>query len=111
MVIVDDEQDICILLSRKLQKKGYDASYAVTLSEGIELFRTQSPHYLILDHNLPDGYGLDNMDKFKNINPKVKIIVISALGQLEERAYQAGADLFMHKPLSFKNIEDFLIKN
>jgi DNA-binding response OmpR family regulator len=108
VLIVDDEPDICILLSRKLQRKGFDAAYALSLNEGIERFEEIKPGYLILDHNLPDGLGLDNLERFRTANPKVKIIVISAMGHLREKAHQAGADLFMSKPLSFKDIEEYI---
>ena len=108
VLIVDDEPDICILLSRKLQRKGFDASYALSLNEGLERFNETKPSYLLLDHNLPDGYGLDNLDRFRDANPNVKIIVISAMGHLREQAHKAGADLFMSKPLSFKDIEEYI---
>lgn len=108
VLIVDDEPDICILLSRKLQRKGFQTSYALSLHEGLERFREHKPGYLILDHNLPDGLGLDNLDKFRELDGNVKIIVISAMGHLRERADLAGADMFMSKPLSFKDIEDFI---
>ena len=108
VLIVDDEPDICILLSRKLQRKGFDAAYAMSLHEGFEKFEDTKPGFLILDHNLPDGLGLDNLDRFRATNPEVKIIVISAMGHLRDRASEAGADMFMSKPLTFKDIEDFI---
>ena len=108
VLIVDDEPDICILLSRKLIRKGLDAAYAVTLSDGLVQFNNTKPDFLILDHNLPDGLGLEHLDRFRAINPEAKIIVISAMGHLKEKAEEAGVDLFMSKPLTFKQIEDFI---
>jgi DNA-binding response OmpR family regulator len=108
VLIVDDEPDICLLLARKLQKKGFDATYATSLTEGFEKFRTAQPNFLILDHNLPDGYGLANIERFRGMNPNVKVIIISAEVNLGERATKAGADHFTPKPISFKDIEDFL---
>ena len=108
VLIVDDEPDICLLLARKLQKKGFDTSFANTLAEGIEKFTTARPDFLILDHNLPDGYGLDNVQRFKLMQPAVRVIIISAMVNLGERAGRAGADHFTPKPIRFKDIEDFL---
>ena len=108
VLIVDDEPDICLLLARKLQKKGFDASYAMSLHDGFEKFREVDPNFLILDHNLPDGYGLTNINRFKELNPQLKVIVISAEVNLGDRAAKAGADHFTPKPISFKDIEDFL---
>ena len=108
VLIIDDEADICLLLARKLQKKGLDATYATSLREGFSKFNATRPDFLILDHNLPDGYGLDNIDRFRKANPKVRIVVISAMINLGEAAYKAGADLFSPKPISFRDIEVFL---
>ena len=108
VLIIDDEPDICLLLARKLQKKGFDATYSTSLGEGFKMFAQDMPHYLILDHNLPDGYGLDNIKRFRSTNPDVKIIVISAMTNLGDAAQRAGADHLTPKPISFKDIEDFL---
>lgn len=108
VLVIDDEVDLCVLLTRKLQSRGFDARYATSIADGVSLFNEFKPNFLILDHNLPDGYGLDHIERFKNQSPEVKVIVISAMTHLGEKALEQGADHFTPKPISFTDIEGFL---
>ena len=100
-LIIDDEMDICLLLKYYLKRKNIQASYATSLKEGFSKFKDLKPDLLILDHNLPDGHGIENVVKFKNENKSLFIIVISAMSNLKTIALEKGADLFMEKPISF----------
>ena len=60
-LIIDDELDICLLLKNYLKKKTDKVSYSTNLKEGFSIFKEIGPDLLILDHNLPDGYGIDNI--------------------------------------------------
>ena len=110
-LIIDDEIDICMLLKNFLRKKSREVSYSTTLSEGLKKFQASQPELLILDHNLPDGHGIDHIRKFKELSglSKVYIIVISAMSNMRSKALENGADLFMEKPISFSKLNDALV--
>ena len=107
-LIIDDEIDICLLLKNYLKKKCDNVSYSTALKDGFLKFQESSPDLLILDHNLPDGFGIDNIQKFKKENSSLFIIVISAMSNLKTKALENGADVFMEKPISFNKLNDLL---
>ncbi len=57
VVIVDDETDLCLLLSNYFSRKGYKVHVAHTSKEGLSLVREVVPDILFLDNNLHDEPG------------------------------------------------------
>ena len=108
VLIIDDETDICLLLKNFLKKKSDNVSYSVTLKDGFSKMRELKPDLLILDHNLPDGYGIENISNFKKENNSMFIIVISAMSNLRNLALENGADYFLEKPISFSKLGELI---
>jgi two-component system, OmpR family, KDP operon response regulator KdpE len=102
ILIIDDEVDFCFLLGNKLQKRNYKVNFAHSLSEGFEKLSLLHPTIVFLDLNLPDGSGLDAIEKVKSQYPDIKIIIISAYDSSIERslAREARADVFFGKPFN-----------
>ena len=108
VLIIDDEVDLCILLANFFKRKSDKVSYSVNLKDGFSKFKTEKPDILILDHNLPDGHGIDNIKIFKKENKALYVIVISAMSNLKSRALENGADYFMEKPISFTKLNELI---
>jgi two-component system OmpR family response regulator len=107
-LIIDDEEDICILLTTFLRKKNIDAHYSMSLIDGIEKLKSLKPNILFLDNNLPDGSGIESIPLIRKINRDLKIIIISAMTTLKDRAFANSADAFIDKPISFENIQQLI---
>src|SRR3954468_1163514 len=107
-LIIDDEEDICILLTTYLRKKNIDAHYSLTLTDGLEKLAEYKPTILFLDNNLPDGSGIETIPAIRKANPDLKIIIISAMSNLKDRALANSADAFIDKPISFDNIQQLI---
>src|SRR5690242_12900468 len=101
VLIVDDEPDICFLLSNMLRQR-FNTVMANTLTDGLLKLRQFSPSLLFLDIHLPDGSGLDIIKGAKRDFPQLKIIMMSAYDGPKEKnkAMEEGADIFISKPLS-----------
>jgi two-component system OmpR family response regulator len=102
VLIIDDEIDICYLLSGILKQKKLKTAYVNSLSEAEEALRKDTPSLIFLDNHLPDGFGLDFIRYIKNNYPATKIIMITAHDSAAERnkAYKEGADIFISKPFT-----------
>ena len=111
-IIIDDEIDICILLTGMLKQMGFKSMYATTLKEGLTKLSNSPDVVLFLDNNLPDGSGLDALSGIKEKFPDIKIVMISAYdGEVErKRAAADGAIDFIGKPLKRVLIVDSLNK-
>ena len=114
-LIIDDEVDICFLLSGLLKHKNFETDYVTSLTEAEKFLQkdTTAPPVIFLDNHLPDGLGIDYISQLKKIYPSAKIIMISAQSTFSDRekAYQNGADYFIGKPFTremiFQTIEKF----
>jgi two-component system, OmpR family, response regulator len=106
VLIVDDELDICYLLSGVMRQRNFRANFVTSLSDASIALRNDPPSILFLDNRLPDGYGFDFIPYVKKNYPDTKIIIITAHDSLSDknRAFAGGADLFIGKPLNREKV-------
>jgi two-component system, OmpR family, response regulator len=109
-LIVDDEVDICFLLSGILRQKNMKPSFVNSLASAKQSLKQEVPSILFLDNHLPDGFGLDFIQYVKEAYPVIKIVMITAHDGLVERkkAQAEGADLFISKPFT-RDVIDYAI--
>ena len=89
---------------------GFDASYAVSISDAMDKISLVSFDLLFIDLNLADGSGYDLINTLQESNISSKIIIISAYDSERQKALQKGASLFMAKPFTKKAISESLEK-
>ena len=101
-LIIDDETDICYLLSGILRSKNILSNYVNTIADAEPALEKQEPDIIFLDNHLPDGRGADLIKKIKTKLPQSKVIMITAYDTAEDRntANEEGVDFFISKPFS-----------
>ena len=111
ILIVDDEEDLCWLLTNTLQNKGYHVSTAHSLIKGIACLKKKVPHLILLDLKLPDGNGKDLLPEIKAAAPQAIVVIISAYGSEEKKAeakHQKGVHGFIDKPFTERKILEII---
>lgn len=108
VLLVDDEVEICLLLSGILQRHGFKTAYALSLKEARELLATNSYDVIFLDLNLPDGIGYQLIPAIKDRSEDAKIIIVSAYDVEKKKAKEEGADYFISKPFTTSKILEAL---
>ncbi len=103
ILIIEDEKELCFVLKKNFLKQNFHVDCELTLSEGIHKLHSAPYQFLLLDNNLPDGRGIEALRTFRTCLPHLLVIVMSAM-ELREAAMLAGADYFMEKPISLKEI-------
>jgi DNA-binding response OmpR family regulator len=102
ILVVDDEEDIAMTVSLRLQASGYEVVTAVDGQEGLEKARSMNPDLIILDLMLPkiDGYKVCRMLKFDEKYKKIPIILFTARSQDSDKktGEDVGADAYITKP-------------
>jgi two-component system OmpR family response regulator len=100
--IIDDEQDICFLLSKVLNLKDFQTECASTLKDAQRDMKGKEPELIFLDNHLPDGLGLNYIKQLKREHPYSKIVMVTAhdTNADRENAFREGADYFIGKPFS-----------
>ena len=103
ILIIDDESDICFLLSAILKQKELASVFASSLTEASEIMKcTKEFSFIFLDNHLPDGRGVDYIKQIKESFPSCKVIMITAHDNQtdREKASNEGADYFIGKPFT-----------
>jgi len=105
-LIVDDEIDVCYLLSSILKYKNLQASYVNSIGEAKRVLEENHHSIIFLDNHLPDGFGINFIDEIRKINPDVKIVMITAhdTNNDQDKAYERGVDRFIGKPFTRETI-------
>ncbi|MEO7524353.1 MAG: response regulator [Ferruginibacter sp.] len=102
VLIIDDETDICYLLSTLLKQKNLDTQFVNSLSDAAVALKKETPELIFLDNHLPDGLGMNFIEYIKLHYPTSKIIMITAHDTDADRkkALREGADYFIGKPFT-----------
>jgi len=102
ILIIDDQQDICKLISDVLAEEGYVTRYLTHGRRVLESIREKIPHLIIMDIWLNDSRfdGIELLDIIKQDYPFLPIVMISGHGTIETavNALKKGAYDFIEKP-------------
>jgi two-component system, OmpR family, response regulator len=102
ILIVEDEGEIALVLDMVLNEKKLHPDYVNTLLAANEYLAKQQPSLIILDNQLPDGFGVDFISYTKKKYPSIKIIMITGFATARDVAMANGADMFFEKPFSLE---------
>jgi two-component system response regulator PilR (NtrC family) len=106
VLVVDDEPDLCELLSITLERMDLSPRSAHTVGEAQRVLKTDRFDLCLTDMQLPDGDGLDLVRWIQQYSPSVPVAVITAHGNMETavRALKLGAFDFVSKPLDLAGL-------
>jgi two-component system response regulator PilR (NtrC family) len=106
VLIVDDEPDLCELLSITLQRMDLQPRTASTVQAAQQLLKTERFDLCLTDMQLPDDNGLELVKWIQQYSPTVPVAVITAHGNMETavRALKLGAFDFVSKPLDLSGL-------
>lgn len=100
ILIIDDEKAIRKTLSEILSYEGYKLEEASDGEEGIKKFREKTFDVVLCDIKMPKLDGIEFLDKAREINPDIPVIMISGHGTIETavEAVKKGAYDYIAKP-------------
>lgn len=99
VLIIDDEQDFCLIMKNYFIRKGYDVQLAYSLTTGLQLLNEHCPDFLFLDNNLPDGNGWDSLNQIVENFPQLCTYLVSAHRNNSPRAEHSRI-IVWEKPIS-----------
>ncbi len=112
ILVVDDERSLREFLSILLEGEGYSVTTAESVSEAVEALRTASFDLCICDLKLPDGTGLDVLQRARSLSLDTPFIIITAYTTPEHalEALRAGAVEYLSKPFDVEDLKVILRK-
>jgi len=101
ILIIDDDMDMCSLLSRFLQRKGFEAAVAHNGNKGIAAFKESEFDIVLCDFRLGDMEGREVLKQIKAINPSIIVIIITGYSDIKTAVdvIKHGAYDYITKPL------------
>ncbi len=107
ILVVDDEETARMVISEFLRSKGYEVLEAGTLGDARIIVKEGKADVIILDVQLPDGYGPHLLDEVARLPMRPQVIIITAHGEVSMAvdAMKAGAQDFIEKPLDLIKLE------
>ncbi|ALS24754.1 MULTISPECIES: response regulator [Paenibacillus] len=106
LLIVDDQNGIRILLMEVFSSEGYETYQASNGKLALEIVRNVSPDLVLLDMKIPGMDGLDILKHIKSIDASIKVIMMTAYGELDmiKEATDLGAIMHFTKPFDIDEL-------
>ena len=108
ILIVEDNEMNRDMLSRRLQRKGFEVVMAEDGQQGVDMSKSENPDVILMDLGLPvmDGWQATSSIKEDETTKNIPIIVLTAHAMAgdREKALDAGADEYDTKPIEFKRL-------
>ncbi|MEK7448102.1 MAG: sigma 54-interacting transcriptional regulator, partial [Planctomycetota bacterium] len=100
ILIVDDEKEMCWMLSNLLREEKYQPITAGNAQEALKAVNKTSPELILLDLRLPDLDGIEVLKKLKNLDRNLPVIMLTAYGDISSaaKAMKLGAVDYITKP-------------
>lgn len=101
ILLIDDDMDMCTLLGRFLQRKGFETDAAYSGNKGIAKFKEQQFDVVLCDFRLGDKEGREVLKEIKEINPHAVVIIITGYSDIKIAVdvIKHGAFDYITKPL------------
>ncbi|GAA3410118.1 response regulator [Paenibacillus hodogayensis] len=106
VLIVDDQNGIRVLLVEVFSNEGYNTFQASNGKLALEIVRKESPDLVLLDMKIPGMDGLDILKHIKQIDTSIKVIMMTAYGELDmiKEATDLGALTHFTKPFDIDDL-------
>jgi two-component system response regulator (stage 0 sporulation protein F) len=106
VLIVDDQNGIRILLMEVFSNEGYQTFQASNGKLALEIVKAHTPDLVLLDMKIPGMDGLDILKHIKSMNPEIKVIMMTAYGELDmiKEATELGALMHFTKPFDIDEL-------
>src|SRR5512144_892095 len=113
VLVVDDERNIQLTLSRALSMEGYSVEAAGGGREALEKIAALPVDVVVMDVRMPDLDGLSVLEKARETRPDLRVVIMSGHGSIEtvRSAFKLGAFDYLEKPITEKEKLLVAVKN
>ena len=106
ILLVEDEKDMQFFLSKILKEKGYEAITTDDGQRALKEVKKGNVNLVLLDIRLPGMDGMKVLEKIKNIDKDLSVIMLTAYGDIRDsvRAIKLGAIDYLTKPFEAEEL-------
>jgi two-component system, response regulator, stage 0 sporulation protein F len=112
ILVVDDEENARIALSKILTREGYEVASAGNGYEALNYLRGKEVELIITDINMPEMNGLTFLRELSRSHPDSNVIMVTAYGEVESyiEAMNLGAFEYINKPVKIDELKKIIRK-
>jgi len=112
ILIVDDDEDVCIFLSTMLSNHGYNAVSVSDPTKALKTIKTKRPQIVLLDLVMPKKSGIELLDDIRQFDSDLCVIIISAYPSFDNAvaSFKGKVFDFVAKPFRTEDLLDILDK-
>ncbi|MDE8563903.1 response regulator [Anoxybacillus rupiensis] len=112
LLIVDDQYGIRILLNEVFQREGYTTFQAANGIQALEIVQKHQPDLVLLDMKIPGMDGIEILKRIKAMNESIKVIIMTAYGELDmiQETKDLGAIMHFAKPFDIDELREAVKK-
>jgi len=112
ILIVDDEENTRIGLTKLLAQEGFEVESAANGNEALDYLDREKVNLVISDINMPEMNGLVFLRELSRKFPSTSVIMITAYGGVESylEAMNLGAYEYLHKPVKLDELRSIMKK-
>ena len=110
ILVIDDEPNVRTLLEMRLRQQGYAVLSADNGWKGLQLYRQEHPHVIVLDLKMPDVDGVTVLRQIRSVDPAQPVIILTGdtTPETERQVRALGVSEFIVKGSSMKLLVDTL---
>ncbi len=107
LLIIDDDEQVREILNVNLKELGHKVFLAENGAKGLKAVEKYSPDLIICDLIMPDMNGIQVLEKVKNYDPYIQVILFTAYYDMSSiiKAMQKGAFDYMQKPIDMEQLK------
>ncbi|HXH63204.1 MAG TPA: sigma-54 dependent transcriptional regulator [Gemmatimonadales bacterium] len=104
ILLIDDDDAVLRAIGAYFERLGAEVTREATAKEGLEAYERLRPDVVLLDLQLPDGHGIDTLERLRAVGASV--ILLTGHGDIATavRAMQLGAENFLTKPVEMEHL-------
>ena len=101
VLLVEDDMSIAIVITAALEDEGFSVAHCQTIAERDRLLGERGYEALVTDVMLPDGDGIETIDRVRALHPEMPIVILSAQNTLDTAVRATGTGAFEYFPKPF----------
>ena len=107
LLIAEDNPTMAAVLASALRQRGYDVEHAKSVAEARERIVARPPRYALFDLRMPDGSGLQLVQRLRRARADATIVVLTGFANVPTaiEAIKLGADNYLCKPVDTDTID------
>lgn len=107
VLLVDDEKRFVTVLAKRLRMRGFDADYAFTGEDALNMAADKRYDVMALDVKMPGIGGIQLKARLEELNPDAKFIFVTGHGSLEDFSIGSPqASAYLAKPVAIDELID-----